>query len=69
MRLRSRRFYWAFNYLMLRQRFPRYEHGVTEVLGLLFVGLHWQHSANSEQFYQVGRDAEHVVNHICRNVC
>ncbi len=49
------------------RRYPRYERGVTEVPGLYFVGLHWLHTAGSGLFYQVGRDAEYVVDHLCRN--
>ncbi len=49
------------------RRYPRYERGVTEVRGLYFVGLHWLHTAGSGLFYQVGRDAEYVVDHVCRN--
>ena len=45
--------------------YPRYERGVTEVPGLYFVGLHWLHTMGSGLFYQVGRDAEYVVNHLC----
>lgn len=45
--------------------YPRYERGVTEVPGLYFVGLHWLHTKGSGLFYQVGRDAEYVVNHLC----
>ena len=48
------------------RRYPRYERGVTEVPGLYFVGLHWLHTAGSGLFYQVGRDAEYVVDHLCR---
>ena len=49
--------------------YPRYERGVTEVRGLYFVGLHWLRTWGSGLFYQVGRDAEYVVNHLCRGVC
>ncbi len=45
--------------------YPRYERGVTEVPGLYFVGLHWLHTLGSGLFYQVGRDAEYVVDHFC----
>ena len=47
--------------------YPRYERGVTEVPGLYFVGLHWLHTAGSGLFYQVGRDAEYAVDHLCRS--
>jgi putative flavoprotein involved in K+ transport len=46
--------------------YPRYERGVTPVPGLYFVGLHWLHTWGSGLFYQVGRDAEYVVDHLCR---
>ena len=48
--------------------YPRYERGVTEVPGLYFAGLHWLHTWGSGLFYQVGRDAEYVVDHLCRGV-
>jgi putative flavoprotein involved in K+ transport len=44
--------------------YPRYQRGVTEVPGLYFVGLHWLHTLGSGLFYQVGRDAEYVVDHL-----
>ena len=46
--------------------YPRYERGVTELPGVYFVGLHWEHTAGSGLFYQVGRDAKYVVDHLCR---
>jgi putative flavoprotein involved in K+ transport len=48
--------------------YPRYERGITELPGLYFVGLHWQHTAGSGLFYQVGRDAKYVIDHLCRVV-
>jgi putative flavoprotein involved in K+ transport len=45
--------------------YPRYERGVTKIPGLYFVGLHWLHTWGSGLFYQVGRDAEYVVDHLC----
>lgn len=45
--------------------YPRYDRGVTEIPGLYFVGLHWLHTQGSGLFYQVGRDAGHVVDHLC----
>ncbi len=47
---------------------PRYERGVTELPGVYFVGLHWEHTSGSGLFYQVGRDAKYVVDHLCRAV-
>jgi putative flavoprotein involved in K+ transport len=46
--------------------YPRTRRGVTEIPGLHFLGLHWLHTMGSGLFYGVGRDAEHVVSHICR---
>ena len=46
--------------------YPHYERGVTEVPGFYFVGLHWLRTWGSGLFYGVGRDAEYVVNHLCR---
>lgn len=45
--------------------YPHYERGVTKVPGFYFVGLHWLHTSGSGLFYQVGRDAKHVVGHLC----
>ena len=47
--------------------YPRYQRGVTEVPGLYFVGLHWLHTAGSGLFYQVGCDAEYVVDRLCHD--
>ncbi len=47
--------------------YPHYERGVTEMPGLYFVGLHWLHTWGSGLFHGVGRDAEHVVGHLCDN--
>jgi putative flavoprotein involved in K+ transport len=44
--------------------YPRYQRGVTDLDGLYFVGLHWMHTQGSGLFYGVGRDAEHVVQHL-----
>jgi putative flavoprotein involved in K+ transport len=46
--------------------YPRYARGATELPGVYFVGLHWLHTSGSGLFYQVGRDAEYVTDHICR---
>ena len=48
--------------------YPRYERGVTELPGIYFVGLHWEHTSGSGLFYQVGRDAKYLVDHLCRDV-
>ena len=61
-------FHYDFNWVDLpifdERGYPRYERGVTELPGLYFVGLHWQHTAGSGLFYQVGRDAKYVVDHL-----
>ncbi len=48
--------------------YPQYERGVTPIPGLYFVGLHWLHTQGSGLFYQVGRDAEYVVDHLSSNL-
>ena len=45
--------------------YPYYERGVTKLPGCYFAGLHWLHTAGSGLFYQVGRDAKYVVDHLC----
>lgn len=39
---------------------PVQEHGVTEVEGIYFVGLHWLHTLGSGLLVGVGKDAEFV---------
>jgi putative flavoprotein involved in K+ transport len=62
-------FHFDFNWIDLpvfdARGYPRYRRGVTEIPGLYFVGLHWMHTQGSGLFYQVGRDAEYVVDHLC----
>jgi putative flavoprotein involved in K+ transport len=48
--------------------YPVYKRGVTKLPGFYFVGLHWMHTSGSGLFYQVGRDAKYVVDHICHDV-
>jgi putative flavoprotein involved in K+ transport len=45
---------------------PLQRRGVTEELGLYFVGLHWLHKRKSSLLFGVGEDAAHVVSHIVR---
>jgi len=47
--------------------YPDYERGVTKLPGFYFVGLHWMHTSGSGLFYQVGRDAKYVIDHICHD--
>jgi putative flavoprotein involved in K+ transport len=58
-------FRWIHLPVLDQRGYPRYERGVTAVPGLYFVGLHWLHTWGSGLFYQVGRDAEYVVDHLC----
>jgi putative flavoprotein involved in K+ transport len=43
---------------------PMQTHGVTEVPGLYFVGMHWLHKRKSVLFLGVREDAEHVADAI-----
>jgi putative flavoprotein involved in K+ transport len=43
---------------------PRHVRGVTDVPGLSFLGLRFQHTASSSLLYGIGRDARHIVEHI-----
>lgn len=40
---------------------PRHERGVTEVSGLTFIGLPWQHSMGSANLVDIASDAEHLA--------
>jgi putative flavoprotein involved in K+ transport len=64
-------FYFDFGWIDLpvfdERGYPRYERGVTEIPGIYFVGLHWLHTQGSGLFYQVGRDAGYVVEHLCHH--
>ena len=44
--------------------FPRHERGVTQTAGLYFIGLPWLHTWGSGRFSGVGRDAQHIVEHL-----
>jgi putative flavoprotein involved in K+ transport len=43
------------------QGFPRQRRGVTEVPGLYFLGLLWQHTQASATLFGVGLDARHIA--------
>jgi putative flavoprotein involved in K+ transport len=64
-------FHYDFSWIQLpafdERGYPRYERGVTPIPGLYFVGLHWLYTQGSGLFYQVGRDAEYVVDHLSSN--
>jgi putative flavoprotein involved in K+ transport len=59
-------FSWIDLPLFDERGYPRYERGVTEIPGLYFVGLHWLRTLGSGLFYQVGRDAQYVVDDLCQ---
>ena len=44
--------------------YPMQRRGVTQYLGLYFVGLPWLHDAKSGLLYGVAEDAAHVASHI-----
>lgn len=44
--------------------YPRHRRGVSEAPGLYFLGLPWLHTWGSGRMAGVGRDAQHVVQHI-----
>lgn len=44
--------------------YPIQRQGVTPYPGLYFVGLHWMHTRGSGLIWGVGRDAEHIAEHI-----
>jgi putative flavoprotein involved in K+ transport len=43
---------------------PKHERGVSEVPGLMFLGLHFQYALASEQIQGVSRDARYLVKHL-----
>ena len=58
-------FNWiAFSQVFDQRGFPIYKRGVTEELGLYFIGLPWLHSWGSGRFSHVGQDAKYISNHI-----
>ena len=44
--------------------FPRQRRGVTDVPGLYFVGLLWQHNQGSATLFGVGADTRHIAAHM-----
>ena len=59
---------WDFSWIDLpifdEWGYPIQDRGVTEYPGLYFVGLHFLHTRKSALLYGVGKDAEHIVDHI-----
>lgn len=47
---------------------PQHVRGVTQVPGVLFIGLPWLHTWGSGRFASVARDAEHVAAHVLAGV-
>ena len=43
---------------------PLQKRGVTPVLGLYFLGLHWMHTFKSRLLSGVGSDADHLAEHM-----
>jgi len=43
---------------------PQTKRGITDVNGVYFIGLNWMNTWGSGRFYQVGRDAEFICDHI-----
>jgi putative flavoprotein involved in K+ transport len=48
--------------------FPRTRRGVTEVPGLVFVGLPWLHTRKSPLLLGVGEDASHVAAEVAAHL-
>src|SRR6478736_274853 len=57
-------FSWVKPSVLDQRGFPRHERGVTDVLGLYFIGLPWLYSWGSGRFSGVGRDASYIVEQI-----
>lgn len=57
-------FRWINADLIDPRGYPRHRRGVTDVDGLYFLGLPWQHTWGSGRFSGVARDAEHLVEKI-----
>ncbi|WP_029352862.1 MSMEG_0569 family flavin-dependent oxidoreductase [Bosea sp. 117] len=47
---------------------PKHRRGITAQDGVYFIGLPWLHTWGSGRFGSVGRDAEHIVNHIAERL-
>ena len=46
--------------------YPRHDRGISTLPGLYFLGLPWLYTWGSGRFCGVGRDAEHLAEHIQR---
>ncbi|MEM1109511.1 MAG: MSMEG_0569 family flavin-dependent oxidoreductase [Planctomycetota bacterium] len=57
-------FRWINADLLDERGYPRHHRGVTDIKGLYFLGLPWQHTWGSGRFSGVARDAEYLVEHI-----
>lgn len=44
--------------------YPIQKRGVSEYLGLYFIGIKWMFGSESAQFIGVGEDAEYLAGHI-----
>lgn len=57
-------FRWIDADLLDSRGYPQHHRGVTDVEGLYFLGLPWQHTWGSGRFSGVARDAEYLVEQI-----
>lgn len=57
-------FRWINADLLDERGYPRHHRGVTDVEGLYFLGLPWQHTWGSGRFSGVARDAEYLVKNM-----
>lgn len=59
-------YHWLCAPVLDRAGRPRHRRGVTEVDGLYFLGLPWQHTWGSARFAGIAADAEYLAGHIAR---
>ncbi len=63
---------WATGYThdfgWIRADVTQHHRGVTTIPGLYLLGLRFMHTASSSLLYGVGRDAQHIVEHLSRRL-
>jgi putative flavoprotein involved in K+ transport len=57
-------FTWVKESIFDQRGYPEHERGVTQALGLYFLGLPWQHTWGSGRFSGVGSDATYLAQYI-----
>ncbi|MEM6260624.1 MAG: MSMEG_0569 family flavin-dependent oxidoreductase [Planctomycetota bacterium] len=62
-------FRWIDADVLDERGYPRHHRGVTDIDGLYFLGLPWQHTWGSGRFSGVARDAEYLVDRISADRC